>query len=81
MQAFNDREAKTKFSKLLAQVERGEEVLIARAGKPIARLVAIKNPATTPTLGADAGAFVVPEDFDAPLPVDVLDAFEGTRSR
>ena len=81
MKAFNVHEAKTKFSKLLAKVERGEEVVIARSGKPIARLVAIAAPATAPTLGADVGAFVVPDDFDAPLPTEVLDAFEGNPTR
>ena len=77
MKSVNVHEAKTQFSKLLAKVERGGEVVIARAGKPVAKLVAIEAPTTAPTLGADAGAFVVPEDFDAPLPADVLDAFEG----
>jgi prevent-host-death family protein len=68
-------EAKAQLSKLLAKVERGEEVVIARAGKPIAKLVGIGDSATVPTLGADAGTFLVPDDFDAPLPADVLDAF------
>lgn len=81
MKSVNVHEAKTHFSKLLAKVERGGEVVIARAGKPVARLVAIEPPATPPTLGADAGAFVVPDDFDAPLPADLLDAFEGAARR
>ena len=81
MKSVNVHQAKTHFSKLLAKVERGEEIIIARAGTPVARLVAIEPPATVPTLGADAGAFVVPEDFDAPLPADLLDAFEGGRRR
>ncbi|OWY59524.1 prevent-host-death protein, partial [cyanobacterium TDX16] len=54
----------------------GEEVLITKGGEPIARLV----PARTRhrrRLGMDRGAFEVPEDFDAPLPDDVLGAFEG----
>jgi prevent-host-death family protein len=77
VKSVNVHEAKTHFSKLLAKVERGGEVVIARAGKPVAKLVAIETPPAAPTLGADAGTFVVPEDFDAPLPADVLDAFEG----
>lgn len=77
MKSVNVHEAKTHFSRLLAKVERGGEVVIARAGRPVARLVAIEPPATLPTLGADAGTFVVPADFDAPLPSDLLDAFEG----
>jgi prevent-host-death family protein len=81
MKPVNVHEAKTHFSRLLAKVERGGEVVIARAGKPVARLVAVEPPATVPTLGADAGAFVVPADFDAPLPADLLDAFEGGARR
>ena len=81
MKSVNVHEAKTQFSRLLAKVERGGEVVIARAGKPVARLVAIEPPATQPTLGADVGAFVVPDDFDAPLPADLLDAFEGATRR
>ena len=81
MKSVNVHQAKTQFSKLLAKVERGGEVVIARAGKPVARLVAIETPAVKPTLGADAGTFVVPDDFDAPLPADVLDAFEGRGRR
>jgi prevent-host-death family protein len=68
-------EARARLSKLLAEVERGEEVVIARAGKPIAKLVGIGASATVPTLGVDAGTFAVPDDFDAPLPAEVLDAF------
>lgn len=79
MKAFNVHEAKTHFSKLLAKVERGGEVVIARAGKPVAKLVAIDLTAAAPTLGVDAGIFVVPEDFDVALPADVLDAFERGR--
>ncbi len=81
MKSVNVHEAKTHFSRLLAKVERGGEVVIARAGKPVAKLVAIEPPATLPTLGADVGAFVVPADFDAPLPADLLDAFEGGARR
>ena len=80
MKAVNVHAAKTGFSRLLGRVERGEEIVIARAGKPVARLVAFDPAAGAPTLGADVGAFVVPADFDAPLPEKVLAAFEG-RSR
>lgn len=73
----NVHEAKTHFSKLLAKVERGHEVLIARAGKPVARLVPHEVARPAPVFGADRGKFAVPKDFDAPLPDDVLAAFEG----
>ena len=67
-------EAKTHLSRLLERVERGEEVVISRRGVPVARLVPVRTEARR--FGSDRGRFVVPEDFDAPLPEDVLDAFE-----
>ncbi len=69
-------EAKTHLSKLLAQVEAGEEVVICRSGKPVARLVATE-PVVKPrrVFGQYAGVFVVPDDFDAPLPDEILDLF------
>jgi prevent-host-death family protein len=70
VKAVNVHEAKTQFSKLLAKVERGGAVVIARAGKPVAKLVAIDLATAVPTLGADAGTF---EDFDAPLATDWSD--------
>jgi prevent-host-death family protein len=78
VRSVNVQEAKTHFSRLLARVEGGEEILIARAGTPVARVVPERRPA--PVFGADHGKLVVPEDFDAPLPGDVLPAFEGRRS-
>ena len=77
MKTVNVHEAKTHFSKLLRRVARGDEILIARAGKPIARLLPIAQGRPPPVLGADRGKFTVPEDFDAPLPEDVVAAFEG----
>lgn len=74
---MNVHDAKTNLSRLLRRVARGEEVIIARAGKPVARLSPLASASPTPTLGTDVGRFVVPEDFNAPLPSDVLDAFEG----
>ena len=75
--AVNVHDAKTHFSKLLARVEKGQEVVIARAGKPIARLVPNDSEPKAPVFGADRGMFTVPDDFDSPLPEDVLGAFEG----
>jgi len=69
-------EAKTHLSRLLARVERGEEVAITRRGVEVARLVPAPT-ATTRRFGTDEGVFTVPEDFDAPLPEDLLDGFEG----
>jgi len=76
----NIHQAKTHLSWLLQRVAGGEEITIARAGVPVARLVAIdKGPAPRP-LGMDRGQFTVPEDFDASLPDDVLALFEGRAS-
>jgi len=79
MVEVNIHEAKTHLSRLLSRVAAGEEVVIARAGKPVARLVAIRRPKGKRPLGVDKGLFEVPKDFDAPLPDDVLLAFEGER--
>jgi prevent-host-death family protein len=68
-------EAKTHLSRLLRQVMAGDEVVITRGGTPIARLVPV-DARRTRILGSDAGVFQVPDDFDAPLPADVLDDFE-----
>lgn len=67
-------EAKTQLSKLLRLVAAGEEVVIARGGTPVARLVPVAS-ATPRSLGHDRGLFEIPDDFDAPLPPDIADAF------
>lgn len=75
MRQVGVHEAKTQLSRLLREVEAGGEVVIVRSGVPIARLVPIR-PRVTRSLGGDRGLFVVPEDFDAPLPDSVLGEFE-----
>lgn len=70
-------ETKTHLSKLLRRVSAGEEVLISRGGVPVAKLVPV-SPLAERQFGRDRGLFEVPEDFDAPLPDDVLAAFEGS---
>jgi prevent-host-death family protein len=74
---INVHEAKTHFSRLLARVAAGEEIIIAKAGTPIARLVPFRKPKSKRPLGMDRGVFVVPEDFDSPLPDELLEAVEG----
>ena len=74
----NIHEAKTHLSRLLQRVAGGEEITIARAGKPVARLISVTVSATVRPLGMDQGRFRVPDDFNAPLPADLLAAFEGT---
>jgi len=74
----NIHQAKTNLSKLLRRTMAGEEVIIARAGVPVARLVPVNRQRTQLPLDLDRGAFEVPKDFDAPLPPEIIAAFEGT---
>lgn len=77
MQTINIHEAKTHLSRLLEQVAGGEEIVIAKAGKPIARLVPLEAPPKKRQLGLLKGKLNVPDDFDAPLTDDELTVFEG----
>ena len=77
MLTVNIHEAKTSFSKLIARVEAGEEIVIARDGTPVARLVAIRPAAGKRISGRDRDLFSVPEDFDANLPEEIVDGFES----
>ena len=77
-QQVNIHEAKTHLSRLVDSVMQGEEIVIAKAGKPAARLVPIGGPgARGVRFGLMKGAIVIADDFDAPLPDEVLAAFEG----
>jgi len=76
MAEVNIHEAKTRLSQLLRRVAAGEEIVIARAGKPVAKLVPIGDRIQR-VLGTDRGRFEVPEDFDAPLDEATLASFEG----
>jgi prevent-host-death family protein len=71
----NVHEAKTHLSRLLARVEAGEEVLISRAGRPIARLVAARKTRGRRRAGRFAGKGRIADDFNAPLPRAVLAGF------
>ena len=79
MQIVNIHAAKTHLSRLVDAAAAGEEILIARAGRPIARLVPLvdREVPSRRRLGRLAGRLTVPADFDAPLPDDVLAGFEG----
>lgn len=69
MAIYNIHDAKTHFSKLLEQVLNGEEVVIARAGKPIARVLPFAGDDTAPRVpGIDKGKVIIMPDFDEPLP-------------
>jgi prevent-host-death family protein len=79
MPTFNVHAAKTHFSRLVDDAAAGEEIIIAKAGKPVAKLVPL-TPAEAQAkrrLGALADRATIPPDFDAPLPDAVIDAFEG----
>lgn len=75
IKTYNVHEAKTNLSKLLERTADGEEIIIARAGVPVARLVPVMTPSTERPLGSEQGAVLIADDFDAPLPPDLLDAF------
>ena len=72
-------DAKTNLSRLLDRAASGEEVVITRNGRPVARLVAAAPARKPRKLGLLKGRIRVSKDFDAPLPDDVLDAFEGKK--
>lgn len=73
---INVHEAKTHFSKLLARVEEGGEVIIARAGVPVARIVPVNNRPVRRVPGSAKGWITVAPDFENPLPETVLEDFE-----
>ena len=75
MKVVNIHEAKTHLSRLLLDVENGQEVTIARAGRPIARLVAAEKPRKR-ELGLERGQIWIAPDFDDPMPDDWLDEWE-----
>lgn len=77
MATVNIHAAKTQLSRLLDAAVAGEDVVIARAGKPVARLVPIAENKPRRRLGTLNGKLTVPDSFDDPLPGDTLDAFEG----
>jgi antitoxin (DNA-binding transcriptional repressor) of toxin-antitoxin stability system len=66
-------------SAFLERVEAGETLLMMRTGKPLAEIKpVVVSPEALRPFGLCAGEFTVPEDFDAPLPEDIINAFEGT---
>ena len=77
MHNVNIHEAKTHFSKLIEEVLLGEEVIIAKAGKPVARLVPFKKPHPIRKPGFLKGKIWLADDFDAPLSDEILDRFEN----
>ncbi|MGB5615285.1 MAG: type II toxin-antitoxin system Phd/YefM family antitoxin [Desulfobacterales bacterium] len=77
MISVNVHEAKTHLSRLLERVAAGEEILISKAGKPMAKLTPLSKPQDNRVPGLDKGVIKIPDDFDAPLPDDLLQLFES----
>ncbi len=80
MDPVNIHEAKTQLSRLIERVRKGEEIVIAKGGKPVARLVGMTQTAKPRIPGLLKGRIRVGKDFDAPLPDEVLQLFEGKRT-
>jgi prevent-host-death family protein len=74
---LNLYEAKTALSELVERAAAGEEIVIAKAGRPLAKLVPLHGPAQRRRPGGWQGQVRIADDFDAPLPEALLDAFEG----
>ena len=72
MGSVNIHEAKTHLSRLVERAAAGEEIIIARGGKPVAKLVAIDHDPTPRKPGSMQGQIQIAEDFDAPLPPHIL---------
>jgi prevent-host-death family protein len=77
MSTVNIYEAKTQLSKLVERAAGGEDVIIARGGKPVARLTQLQVPPRQIRFGLLKGKVRIAKDFDAPLPDEVLRQFEG----
>ena len=71
----NIYEAKTKLSKLINQVIAGEEIIVAKSGKPVAKIVPIEKPTQNRKPGSAKGKIRIADDFDAPLPEEILREF------
>jgi len=77
MHTVNIHEAKTHLSKLLEEVSKGKDVVIAKSGKPMAKLTGLSPVRPVRKPGFLKGKIKIADNFDAPLPDDILEAFEG----
>ncbi|OGW66656.1 MAG: antitoxin [Nitrospirae bacterium RIFCSPLOWO2_02_FULL_62_14] len=75
--AVNIHDAKTHFSKLIARVLHGEEIIIAKGGRPVAKLIPAAEGGLARTPGSAKGKISIKANFDAPLPKKIQRAFEG----
>jgi prevent-host-death family protein len=74
---YNLYDAKSSLSRLVDRAAAGEEIIIAKAGKPLAKLTAVSRPARRRKPGGWKGRIFIAKDFDAPLPEEIQAAFEG----
>ncbi|MEW6220234.1 MAG: type II toxin-antitoxin system Phd/YefM family antitoxin [Thermodesulfobacteriota bacterium] len=77
MRTINIHEAKTHLSRIAEEVAAGEEIIVAKANRPVMRLCPIEPRAKPRVIGILKGKIHLSADFDAPLPDDVLEVFEG----
>ena len=75
MTIINIHEAKTHFSDLVTRAQTGEEIIIAKAGTPVLRLVPFKQKKAKRVPGSASGKIKIADDFDAPLPKSILKHF------
>ncbi|MBZ5574967.1 MAG: type II toxin-antitoxin system Phd/YefM family antitoxin [Acidobacteriia bacterium] len=75
MKTVNIHAAKTHLSSLVEEAAAGEEIILAKAGKPVARLVALEKPDFRKSFGILKGRIHASDDFDAPLPPEILKDF------
>lgn len=76
-EAVNVHEAKTHFSRLLERVNHGEEIVIAKAGKPVARLVPYMEKSAERIPGTAKGQVIIKRNFEAPLPKNLMKFFDS----
>ncbi|HVR95865.1 MAG TPA: type II toxin-antitoxin system prevent-host-death family antitoxin [Thermoanaerobaculia bacterium] len=74
---YNLYEAKTSLSRLVDRAASGEEIILSKAGKPLAKLVPFHRPPEPRQPGGWEGRMRISEEFDAPLPPEIQAAFEG----
>jgi prevent-host-death family protein len=79
METINLYEAKTNLSQLVERAAQGEEIIIAKAGRPLARLVPLAKRTERRPLGLFRDEIEIGDDFDAPLPEEMMAAFRGER--
>jgi prevent-host-death family protein len=77
MATVNIHEAKTHLSRLVERAAAGEEIVIARNGRPVARLIGLQEDDSPRVPGSMRGLITIADDFDDPLPPDLLAAFNG----